>query len=64
VVEVADDGVGIGAEANAGVGLQSMRERAAELGGRLDVTERPSGGTLLRAVLPLPIVAREEVPGV
>ena len=64
VLEVADDGVGIGAEANAGVGLQSMRERAAELGGRLDVTERSSGGTLLRAILPLPIVAREEVPGV
>jgi signal transduction histidine kinase len=63
VLEVADDGVGIGAEASAGVGLQSMRERAAELGGRLDVTGRPSGGTVLRATLPLPIVAREEVPG-
>jgi signal transduction histidine kinase len=53
VVEVADDGVGIGEDVQAGVGLLSVRERAAELGGRADVNCPPSGGTVVRAVLPL-----------
>src|SRR5690606_27421756 len=38
VVEGADDGAGIAPGAAAGVGLSSMRERADELGGRLDVS--------------------------
>jgi signal transduction histidine kinase len=33
-LEVADDGVGLPAGYRAGVGIGSMRERAAELGGR------------------------------
>ncbi|WP_052590309.1 sensor histidine kinase [Luteipulveratus mongoliensis] len=37
----------------AGVGLASMRERAAEVGGQLTATPTPDGG-LVRAVLPLP----------
>ncbi len=53
LVEVADDGVGIAPEAQAGVGLISLRERAAELGGRSEVLCPPSGGTLVRAWLPL-----------
>jgi signal transduction histidine kinase len=53
VVEVADDGVGIGEDVQAGVGLLSVRERADELGGRTDVSCPPSGGTVVRAVLPL-----------
>ena len=48
-----DDGTGIAAEAQAGVGLVSLRERAAELGGRSEVTCPPTGGTLVRAWLPL-----------
>jgi signal transduction histidine kinase len=36
-----------------GVGLGSMRERAAELGGRSDVSAPSSGGTVVRARLPL-----------
>jgi signal transduction histidine kinase len=52
VVSVADDGVGIAPNAPAGVGLVSLRERAAELGGRCEVTCPPDGGTLVRAVLP------------
>ncbi|MEZ5078611.1 MAG: GAF domain-containing sensor histidine kinase [Solirubrobacterales bacterium] len=51
-VEVADDGRGFGSP-SAGVGLTSMRERAAELGGALTVRERPGGGTLIRAELPV-----------
>jgi signal transduction histidine kinase len=52
VVEVRDDGVGIDAGAQAGVGLRSLRERAAELGGRSEVTCPAGGGTLVRAWLP------------
>jgi signal transduction histidine kinase len=51
-VEVADDGSGIPAEHNVGVGLSSMRERAAELGGACTIDTAPTGGTLIRAVLP------------
>lgn len=52
VVEVRDDGSGIDERAQAGVGLLSLRERAAELGGRSEVTCPPGGGTLVRAWLP------------
>ncbi|UWP84919.1 sensor histidine kinase [Dactylosporangium fulvum] len=53
VVEVADDGVGIPAGIPAGVGLVSLRERAAELGGRCEIECPPAGGTVVRAHLPL-----------
>ena len=52
VVTVADDGVGIAPGAPAGVGLVSLRERAAELGGRAAVECPATGGTVVRAVLP------------
>jgi signal transduction histidine kinase len=52
VVGVADDGRGIPADAPAGVGLVSLRERAAELGGSCTVECPPDGGTVVRAVLP------------
>jgi signal transduction histidine kinase len=58
LVEVADDGSGIAPEAQVGVGLVSLRERAAELGGRSEVSCPPGGGTTVRAWLPL----RQEVP--
>ncbi|MFN8077567.1 MAG: sensor histidine kinase [Kineosporiaceae bacterium] len=53
VVAVADDGVGVPAGAESGVGLLSLRERADELGGDVEVTCPPAGGTLVRARLPL-----------
>lgn len=53
LVEVEDDGVGINPAAQAGVGLIGLRERAAELGGRSEVTCPPTGGTVVRAWLPL-----------
>ena len=52
-VEVVDDGVGVDPAATAGVGLVSLRERVAELGGRSEVVCPPSGGTTVRAWLPL-----------
>ncbi len=53
LVEVADDGMGIPADRQTGVGLQSMRERAAELGGSCRIEALPDGGTVVRAVLPI-----------
>jgi signal transduction histidine kinase len=53
VVEVDDDGRGIPADADPGVGLSSMRERAEEVGGILTVAARAEAGTRVRAVLPL-----------
>jgi two-component system NarL family sensor kinase len=52
-LQVVDHGRGRGA-ARAGVGSLSMRERAEELGGTLDVMETPGGGTTVRARLPIP----------
>ena len=48
-----DDGGGLATAARAGVGLVSMRERAAELGGTLQVAPRPARGTVVRALLPV-----------
>jgi signal transduction histidine kinase len=53
VVEVADDGTGIPAGRQSGVGMVSMRERADELGGRCEIVCPPGGGTVVRAWLPL-----------
>ena len=57
-VEIVDDGVGVSGERRAGVGMTSMRERAAELGGTCVVEPGPAGGTRVLARLPLP--ARKE----
>ena len=51
VVTVADDGTGL-PRRGAGAGLDTMRERAEELGGSLAVLPRDGGGTVVRAVLP------------
>jgi len=53
-LEVADDGQGVPAAPPVGVGLRSMRERAAELGGTCQVAARPGGGTCVSVWLPLP----------
>ncbi|HZG57204.1 sensor histidine kinase [Paenibacillus sp.] len=54
VVEVTDDGVGIDDRrgATGGIGLGSIRERAAELGGHCAIERLPSGGTRVSAWLP------------
>jgi signal transduction histidine kinase len=49
---VRDDGNGIPADAAAGVGMLSLRERAAELGGSASVECPDGGGTVVRAALP------------
>ncbi|GAA0803603.1 sensor histidine kinase [Spirilliplanes yamanashiensis] len=54
LVEVTDDGAGLPADRADGVGLRSLRDRAAELGGELTVGPAPGGGTRVAARLPLP----------
>jgi signal transduction histidine kinase len=53
VVEIEDDGRGIDPTAPSGVGRRSIDERAAEVGGEVDLLTRPGGGTIIRARLPL-----------
>ncbi len=53
-LEITDDGVGLPTELRAGVGLLSMRERAAEVGGSCDVGPAPGQGTRVLVKLPMP----------
>ncbi len=50
---IVDNGLGLPATAPAGVGLASMRERAAELGGTLTIEPAAPAGTRVSARLPL-----------
>ncbi len=52
-LEIRDDGRGLPEERHAGVGLTSMRERTAELGGSFDVDSAANGGTTVSVRLPL-----------
>jgi signal transduction histidine kinase len=51
---IADDGKGHPANFRFGVGLNSMRERAEELGGHIDFENQPAGGMRVQVRLPLP----------
>jgi signal transduction histidine kinase len=53
-LEIVDDGCGLPAQLQAGVGLASMRERAAELGGSCVIETAAGGGVQVCARLPLP----------
>lgn len=52
-LSISDDGRGLPGDYRAGVGIASMRERAAELGGDCTLTAQPGGGTRLQVRLPL-----------
>ena len=52
-LEIEDDGTGLPAVVRPGIGLGSMRDRAAEVGGTCVVESSPGGGTRVRARLPL-----------
>jgi signal transduction histidine kinase len=57
-VTVRDDGWGLPADARPGVGLVSMRRRAEELGGSLNLTSpvgEDGAGTVVTARLPLEV---------
>jgi signal transduction histidine kinase len=54
VAEVADDGRGFGLGTEPGVGLRSMRERAAALGGKLEIESEVGEGTRVRLRVSIP----------
>jgi len=49
-----DDGKGFGSESSPGMGLSSMRERAALIGGELEIESEVEQGTRIRLRVPLP----------
>jgi two-component system NarL family sensor kinase len=51
-IDVIDDGIGIDRQRPDGVGLTAMRERAAALGGAVEVVRGPKSGTHLHVRLP------------
>jgi signal transduction histidine kinase len=59
-VTICDDGSGVPADYTVGIGLQSMRERAEELGGSCVIGKRSAGGTEVTAQLPIQYVAYQE----
>ena len=59
VLEVVDDGVGFDtAERVGGLGLRNMRQRAFDVGARLEVTSQPGSGTRLRMRVPSPAAVK------
>lgn len=53
LLEVRDDGTGMGPGPRAGYGLRFMRERAEEIGGTLEIESPRGGGTRVRVFVPL-----------
>jgi signal transduction histidine kinase len=55
IVEIRDNGRGLGSSdtSGTGLGIAGMRERVTLLGGRLDVLSGPAGGTVVCATLPV-----------
>ncbi len=62
-LEVEDHGKGLQAGHPRGLGITTMRERAALLGGALELVAPPAGGTLVRLRVPLGGGAAERAPG-
>ncbi len=52
--EVSDDGVGLEPDVSPGVGFATMRERAALIGGHLEIESEEGQGTSVRLRVPLP----------
>jgi len=63
ILQVEDDGIGVSRlirpEPGGGIGLHSIQERAAELGGHCTIEPRNAGGTVIRAVIPFGIKGEE-----
>lgn len=53
LLELLDNGKGMLPETRAGIGFNSMRERASELGGKCVIENHPAGGTRVSARLPI-----------
>ncbi len=53
LIEVGDNGQGLPAVYQAGIGISSMRERTTELGGTFNLQSQPGKGTTMTVMLPL-----------
>jgi signal transduction histidine kinase len=53
-IEVCDDGIGGARPRSETSGLNGLRDRIGALGGTMDITSPATGGTVLRASIPLP----------
>ncbi|MCB9431103.1 MAG: GAF domain-containing sensor histidine kinase [Ardenticatenaceae bacterium] len=51
-LEIRDNGIGLPIDYRNGIGLSSMRERTAELGGTFQIESQPGSGTIIRVCLP------------
>jgi signal transduction histidine kinase len=58
-IDVQDNGLGMPEGAHAGVGIFSMRERAAELGGTFTIQPHTDGGVHITAHLPCEVSSDE-----
>jgi two-component system, NarL family, sensor kinase len=52
-LSISDNGRGLGTKKITGIGLQSMRERAVELGGSFKIRESEAGGTKIYVTIPI-----------
>jgi signal transduction histidine kinase len=61
-LRVSDDGRGFdpAQDPGEGFGLESMRERASGLGGRVDVESAPGKGTRITCVCPLDMTGKDK----
>jgi signal transduction histidine kinase len=64
ILLISDDGRGFdpqesGAVGRRGVGLVSMKERAASVGGTIDIRSRPGKGTVIRVALPAAVEGQQ-----
>lgn len=55
-ISIRDDGIGLPTANKSGVGLYSMRERAAEVGGSCEISNGAAGGVTVHLVLPLGVL--------
>jgi len=60
IAEVSDDGRGFVSDVPAGVGLRSMHERTAALGGQLEIRSEPGSGTQVRLQVPITSLFRRD----
>ncbi len=62
-LEISDDGIGFDMQSlnNSTRGFSGMRNRVLAIGGSFDIVSQPSQGTLIRALIPIDIVAKNVV---
>ena len=55
ILDVQDNGIGLPADFQSGVGIQSMKERANELNGEYLIKSLSKGGVVIKAKIPIEV---------